>query len=216
MSKALEWIADIFMPNRCPCCGGFLRWDGIVCEKCRGSLILYDNSRSTPPEGCSAAVSVFEFKGCAKEGIYSLKDGYGGNFVKYAVPLLAERLEGCGAELVTCVPMAKKKQAERGYNQAELIAKELAEKLSLPLDEGILTREPTSLEQHGLTAADRAEFAKTLYGISENHRDIKGMKLLLVDDVRTTGSTLATCAKKLLEAGASEVIAAVLCQTVKE
>ena len=216
MSKAFDYIADIFLPNRCPCCGSFIRWDGLICEECRKGLALCENSAEIPPEGCSAAVSVFVYDGCAKQGIYSLKDGCGKGFAVCGAELLAERLNGSGAELVTCVPMARRKRAERGYNQAELIASELAKRLGLECDPRILTRRPTSLEQHDLSAADRNEFAKTLYGVSKKHRVIAGMKLILVDDVHTTGATLAACAQKLLSLGASEVLAATLCRAVKK
>ena len=214
MGRAADFIADIFLPNRCPCCGGFIKWDALLCGSCQERLVYFDNSDSRPPKGCSASVSVFEFREPANQGIYALKDGWGRNFVKFGAGKLAEILSGSGADLVTCVPMAKRKRAERGFDQAELIGRELAERLGLPFDAHILARRPASLEQHALSGADREEFAKALYFIPEKHGDVSGKKLLLVDDVRTTGSTLSVCASLLLETGAAEVIAAALCGTV--
>lgn len=217
MSKVRDFILDIFMPNRCPCCEGFIKWDKLICEKCAEALEPVDNSGEAPPAGCSAAVSAYKYDGAAKQGIYALKDGWGLNFAVCTAPLLAEKLKGCGADLITCVPMAKRKANERGYNQAEVVAGELSKLMDIPCDCGLLTRRPTSLAQHDLaTAAERAEFARTLYGIADSHEDITGRKLLLADDVHTTGATLSECAGKLLSMGAAEVIAVTLCRTVKE
>ena len=214
MGKVYDYIADIFMPNRCPCCGRFIKWDELVCGSCENELKPCEGSSSKALESCSAVVCVFRYEGLAKQGIYSLKDGCGANFARYGAAKLAELLRGCGAELMTCVPMAKRKKAERGYDQAELTARYLAEKLGLPCDFSLLKRRSTSLEQHDLSAAERAEFAKTLYSAVPKHRDISGRKLLLIDDVCTTGATLSSCAGCLLEMGAEEVIGAAICRTV--
>lgn len=217
MSKARDFILDIFMPTRCPCCEGFIKWDKLLCEECERALEPVDNSDERPPAGCSAAVSAFKYDGAAKQGIYALKDGWGISFAVYTAPLLAEKLKGCGADLITCVPMAKRKANERGYNQAEVIAKELSKLMGIPYDGGLLTRRTTSMAQHDLeTASERAEFAKTLYGIADGHSDITGKKLLLADDIHTTGATLSECAGRLLSMGASDIIAVTLCRTVKE
>ena len=212
--KIIDFAADIIMPTRCPCCGGFIMWNEKLCEKCLKSLPLC-GSEERPPEGCSAAVSVFAFDGPAKEGIYSLKDGWGRAFAEYAAEIISERLRGCGAELVTCVPMSRRKKASRGWDQAEVIAKEFAEALGLPCDLSLLRRRYSRTEQHGLSAAGRAEFASGQYSIAPDHADISGKHIILADDVITTGSTVSACASLLLSMGAADVIAASVCRTLK-
>ena len=212
MVKVKDYVLDIFMPNRCPCCGGFLKWYEKLCSSCMESLPLC-NEEDAPPKGCSASVSVFDFDGPAKQGIYSLKDGQGRAFAGYAAGLLAQRLDGCGADLITCVPMPYRKKSDRGWNQAEVIARELAKAMGVDCSSKILRRKYSRTEQHSLTAAGRAGFAEEQYTAAKAPPDIRGRRIILVDDVITTGATVSVCAAILLSLGAADVIAASVCRT---
>ena len=212
IERVRDFVLDIFMPNRCPCCGGFIRWSEKLCAGCAESLPP-SCCGDAPPEGCSASASAFAFDGPARQGIYSLKNGWGKAFAEYAARLLAERLDGCGADLITSVPMPYRKKSERGWNQAEVIAKELAKEMQLPCDHSILRRKYSRVEQHGLSAAGRADNAAEQYSAAKDHADIKGRRIILVDDVITTGATVSACAKLLLGLGAADVISASVCRT---
>lgn len=216
MSRIVDFIADIFMPNRCPCCDRFIRWDELVCKRCQKELPLFREHDIKPPEGCSAAVCAFRYEGIAKQGIYSLKNGCGKNFALYSARVLAPKVKGAEADLITCVPMSRRKKAERGYNQAELIARELSVQTGVPWDFKLLARKPKSLRQHDLSAEQRREFAPTIfYAICEPQR-VRGKRILLVDDVHTTGSTLSACASLLIGLGASDVVSVAVCRTLKK
>lgn len=116
------------------------------------------------------------------------------------------REEHC--DLVVCVPMHKHRQALRGYNQAQLLAKELAVQLEIPYGD-CLKKVRKSKEQHKLSRAQRRTAQKDSYACAPLH----GEKVLLVDDVCTSGGTMMECARVLREAGASSVVAAAICLT---
>ncbi len=112
---------------------------------------------------------------------------------------------------VVPVPMTAAREKERGGNPAALLARELAEQLALPYAEPLIKIMDTH-EQKGLSAAQRRG---NLIGVFDvrGGADVRGMRLLLVDDVITTGSTLDECAKMLKLYGAREVWAACLAGT---
>ena len=114
-------------------------------------------------------------------------------------------------EVVVSVPISKERLKERGYNQSELIAKKTAECLGIPYANCMIKTKHNS-EQHRLHLKDRKENVKGVYELEEN-KHITNKKVLLVDDIVTTGYTLAECASVLMEHGAKEVLCgAVACR----
>ena len=109
--------------------------------------------------------------------------------------------------LVTGVPLHKSRQKERGFNQSSLIAEKVADYLSIPFDENVLKRVKNTKIQSGLV---RKERMKNIRGAFELVEDVKGKKVLLVDDVWTTGSTMRECVKVMKKNGAREVWGLVL------
>ena len=146
----------------------------------------------------------------------ALKEGEGRNFAVYAAGLIAPKLEGCGATLITSVPMSLPKQLYRGGNQSDVFAKELGKRLGLPCDLKLLRQRNDRDAQHDLPAAERREHAENIYEVAQNARSLKGEKIILCDDIRTTGSTLTACASLLLSLGAEEVAAVTICRATKK
>jgi len=103
------------------------------------------------------------------------------------------------------VPLEKKKLKWRGFNQAEEIAKELSKFLKIPLLNDVLVKTKETLPQVELSDKEREENIKGAFSC-QNQNKIQGRKILLVDDVYTTGSTMEECARVLKKAGAKEVI----------
>jgi ComF family protein len=103
------------------------------------------------------------------------------------------------------VPLHKEREKARGFNQATLIARELSSATGIPLDEVSLVRtQHTKRHRAGMDAKDRKETVENAFRVSFPAL-IAGERVLLVDDVFTTGATVSSCAKTLLEAGAAEV-----------
>ncbi len=221
------WL-DIFFPNRCPCCGKVIVWDRLLCEDCKSNLPFLDDTpwqmRYAEKAGESPfvfdyAVSAFAYEDIAVDGIYALKNGIGANFAEYAGEILCDKLENDGksrVDIVTAVPMSRRKKNARGYNQAELLAKHIAKALDLQTDFKILKRTSDSLEQHKLDSRQRHEFAQKIYYKNPKSAPIKDKAVILCDDVFTTGATMNKCSSILKDMGAKEVYCVSICCTDKK
>ena len=107
-------------------------------------------------------------------------------------------------DIIIPVPMYKTKKWLRGYNQVELIARELSKDLNIPLKCTTLTKIKDTKKQSSLTRAERKQNIKNAF-IVKNASDIENKKILLFDDIITTGSTLNECSKTLKKAKVKEV-----------
>lgn len=110
-------------------------------------------------------------------------------------------------DLVVPVPLQQKRLQQRSYNQALLLAKEIARSRKLPLNNNLLVKVRETESQQGLSAGDRV---KNLQGAFQLQENLSGQKILLIDDVMTTGTTVAACSQVLIEGGAVEVYVAVI------
>lgn len=206
----LERLMEVLAPGECLGCGA----DRVaLCDVCLDEAILPSVMRPAelPPESTLAGVSVAaRYDGAVKELIWRLK------FLRLraaagaaAKLVLACRSHWPPADVVTAVPVAPARRRERGYNQSELVAREVARSLGVPYM-ALLDRKST-VHQIGLGRSDRLEQVAGAFVPAwklENHR------VLLVDDVVTTGATLSECAAVLRAAGAAEVWGAAVARHV--
>jgi ComF family protein len=112
------------------------------------------------------------------------------------------------AELIAPIPVSKDRLARRGYNQAALIALPFALATGIPYRPGTLIRSRETPSQVGLSAAERRKNLQQAFGAAR--KSVEGRRILLIDDVTTTGATLEEASRTLVESGA----AAVYCLTV--
>ena len=116
------------------------------------------------------------------------------------------------------VPLHKRKRAQRGFNQAEMIARDALKQLSRPkrfdLCTGVLVRRRETSSQIGLTSHQRRENLRGAFAVSDPAR-VLNSDILLIDDVYTTGTTAFECARVLLRAGAARVWVATVARTLK-
>ena len=131
-----------------------------------------------------------------------------------------EKAMPVGTHRVVPVPLHARKQAQRGFNQAEMIARSALKQLSRPnpkrfdLSTGVLLRRRDTGSQIGLTSHQRRENLRGAFAVSDPAR-IVNRDILLVDDVYTTGTTASECARVLLRAGAARVWVATVARTLK-
>lgn len=220
VSKKLifKFLIDIILPNRCPMCDKLLRWDGLLCEKCKAELENLELEDSEFFEG-TKAWSLYRYEGKCVDMIYTLKHGgVLNNFAEYSAVKLAERIRNCGfagkIDIVTAVPMYRRKKAKRGINHAELLAGYVGEALHKPTDFRLIKHLNDDEEQHHMSAEERKVHAKIIYSANKKHPDVSGKTILICDDVITTGSTINVCAGILREMGA-EVCCCSVCYSVK-
>lgn len=193
-----------------------------VCIKCQQETVLgcthcicrKKSNEMLPSQLCA----VYEYGGLVAQIIKQSKY----NPKRFA---LLRSLSASGAKLaskmgfdftgftVVPIPISKEREKERGFNQAEIIAKAVAKEFGLKTDNSILTRIRDTDKQFGLHWDERA---KNIIGAFKVSEDMDARKILLVDDICTTGSTLISAASSLLSAGALEVYCFTLSRKVKE
>lgn len=198
-----------------------------VCSECRDKLIFINEDKcpvcgkpayhGNSLQRCSycinktfyfkKAISPLEFTGLLRKSIYRYKYESKPYFYKSFGEFMinAFKKENIGSiDLIVPVPLHRVRKAERGYNQAELLAKYLSSKLSIPLDNRNLIRTKSTIIQNRLLRHEREENIKGAFKIKDNGV-FKDKRILLVDDIFTTGATVNECSKVLRECGANEV-----------
>ena len=133
------------------------------------------------------------------------------NNAKFIAKPLSESIEipeDWEIDAVVPVPLHSRRVRDRGYNQSELIAKHLCRRLGLNMDTDLLKRVSDTKQQAKLSPAARLRNLKGAFRTSE---DCTGKRVLLIDDVRTTGATLYECASELKKGGCDKVYAATVC-----
>ncbi len=107
-------------------------------------------------------------------------------------------------DIIIAVPMHKLKKSVRGYNQSELIARKIARDMEIYFEKDVLIKVKNTNVQSTLTKTRRAKNVKGAFFVTDN-TIIEGKKIILIDDIYTTGSTVNECSKLLKKAGAKEI-----------
>jgi ComF family protein len=155
-----------------------------------------------------SARAAVQYAGLAKEVIHRFKYGRKEWFEPFLAELLVEaahpELKLEPVDLVVPIPLHPRKRHHRGFNQAERLGNRLAESLGVAFDANLVERVRDTNSQAGLDRDDRMANVKGAFSYVGAEK-LKGQRVLLVDDVLTTGLTASSCAKELLKNGASEV-----------
>jgi predicted amidophosphoribosyltransferase len=210
LRRAANLALDAALPANCVGCG---REGPPLCEACVPALDRRLDAPAGVPIGLPGDLPApllqldwcAPFNGSVRSALHAIK--YGGE-QRLAEPLgaaVARRWVrvGVGADLVTHVPVHAERARVRGYDQAELIARAAARHLGLPYA-SLLARERATIAQFDLDRGDRAANVAGAFAAPVGHGsiDAAGRWVLLIDDVVTTGATLAACAMALDAAGA--------------
>ncbi len=196
--KRVDFIGDKF----CLKCGVKIGEGYDFCVNCQETSFDFDYSRSVFTYDDLTRPMIMNFK---YNGQRTLKAPLG--------KLLADYYDQSDivADIVTYVPMPKKRQKARGYNQAKELADEFCTLTGMPLVD-VLARTKESERQASLNAKQRAENIKGSFE-AINKAKIKKRNILIIDDVSTTGATTSECARVLKKAGASSVAVLTLAKT---
>jgi len=196
-------LLDVLYPPVCLVCDAYAE---PLCERCRAQI------RPVPPGtelpvGLAGVLSVGYHEEALRAAVLKLKFQRDAAVAEPVGRLLAGALRPHQAEWradgLVPVPIHWTRQWERGFNQSELLAQRVGRSLSLPVTQ-VLVRKRRTPPQVGLEAVARQRNLQGAFAIRP-HATVEGQRLILVDDVRTTGSTLAECATVLRDAGAQAV-----------
>ena len=202
-------------PARCPYCDNLLEdLQDYACPHCKALLPSVSIERfAVGGYLCAAAL---RYDGCYADAIKRFKFC---KRVQYAPKLAFMITTGilriltpeqlCSIDAVTCVPMHIRDLRSRGFNQAELLARECAGLMELPYWDAI-KKIKYNQKQHDLMGRQRIENVRGVYRCADKSL-VQGKTVLIIDDVITTGATLGACAKALKSAGAETVLCAALC-----
>lgn len=222
----LSDLIDLIFPNLCPAC---LReqplYNHFVCLKCLSDLPFTQHYKNTIenelamtfwgrlPLSGAASVLYFSKEGKAKQLLQRIKyEGrrdIGIETGKLMGHYLKQSLIIKNIDLIVPIPLHPGKKAKRGFNQCDLLARGLSEVTEVPVGYNVVIRSRNNPSQTKLSRENRFQNSQSLFKVIKPEK-IKGKSILLLDDVITTGATLESCGKELLEAGCANLYVSTL------
>lgn len=205
-------ILEIVFPPCCLICGKLNQ--NIWCEECKKQILSELNCKielKTDRETYfSKHIYFFLYKNKIRELILNYKFNDKSYLSEIFSEIIIKNKKICGIlkkyDIIIPVPIHKKRKKQRGYNQSELIAKQVAKKLDkLKLENKIIEKTKNNIAQSSLNRQQREENVQNVYKIA-NKDKIKGKKIIIFDDIYTTGNTVNAISKILKENGAKEII----------
>lgn len=223
-----SWISLLY-PRRCPVCRSIVVPRGaLICEPCKKELHYITEPacmrcgrqlERQEQEYCRECVkkefhyhrgyAVWQYDAAMKRSLADFKYHARKEFVDFyaaeAVRLYAEKIRREAPEVLIPVPVHRTRYRERGFNQAELLARSIGKALSIPVDADYLRRVKKTKALKSLNAKERSAALEGAFQVPEAQRQKKYRNIMLIDDIYTTGSTMEKSTQALLEAGAEKV-----------
>jgi len=220
-----ERLLSLLYPNVCPFCGNILKEQGLICSKCEFLLPYIDEPRckkcgkpllKEQQEYCwdcehhkhyyDRGFSVWVHQPIVAQAIYQFKYHnrriYSRLFAEQMVKSYYSFIIQWNIDLIVPIPISKKRKRKRGFNQAELLAQEISRITGIPYNAGGLKRKRETVPQKSLSVNARRE---NLHHAFAWEGGPLPEKILLVDDIYTTGNTINMAAKILKKEGAKNV-----------
>ena len=185
----------LLTPPWCMKCGKRLAEEGELCADCRRKPHLFRRGRALYAYE-SVAPSIYRFK-------YGGRREYADFFGEQMAEYLGDFLRGIRPDALVPIPLHRKRMAVRGYNQACLLAQALGSRTGVPVEARFLVRVKNTSPLKYENPKERQNNLKKAFNIAGN--DVKLKRVVLVDDIYTTGSTMDEAAGTLMEAGVEEV-----------
>ena len=211
MSKLVDGILDIFFPPRCAFCRRRLRpGENGLCRRCEAELPWCDPARKPGPAFVDAVCSPLQYRDSVRDALHRYKfsgvTAYAGVFGRLVADCVRENLAG-EYDLISWVPLSSERLAERGYDQAMLIALAAALELDDVAVETLRKTRNTAPQSLTANAGERRANIAGAYEVLDPEL-VRNRRVLLIDDIITTGNTVSECARILGLAGAESVVCA--------
>ena len=211
MQKVLWFInyaINLIFPNVCGICDKICKDD--LCTKCEIQLknIMKNRIDNYNDKKFKKHLYIFKYEGIIKERLIKFKFREKSYIYKAFVNFLIKDEKACrflkSYDIIIPVPIHYNRKVTRGYNQSALIAKELAKKLDIKYEEKVLLKKVNNSPQSTQNKENRKQNVIGVY-YTKNEERIYNKKIILLDDIYTTGSTVNECSKILKLAGAKHV-----------
>lgn len=208
-------LSDLLFPARCVFCRRFLNeGESSVCRGCAKSLPYTGKNCERSGDGFTVCVAPLYYRHDARKAMlrfkFGAKSSYADCFGKLIADCVRENLTG-RYDVITWVPLSRKRLRKRGYSQSGLLAEAVARHtggtVQRLLDKTVEAAPQSSMKGY----ASRRNNIKGAF-VVKDPEPVSGKRILLIDDIITTGATLSECAKVLRRAGAADVLCAVLCR----
>ena len=228
-----EAILNILYPRRCPVCGGIVKPTGkLICPACFRELSFVksptckkcgkeiEDETMEFCEDCMNHRHVYEYgaallnyNDAAKNSMVQIKYHNKREYLDFYGAVLAVRHERTirkmNVDVIIPVPIHPSRRRKRGFNQAEVLAKIMGERLGIPVRTDLLKRTKKTLPQKELSAGERLKNLSGAFQAEEVPKEIR--RVLLVDDIYTTGSTIEACTRALKASGVQTIYFVVIC-----
>lgn len=206
---------EMLFPPKCVFCRTVLKGhEKSICNECRDTL-PHPNHSLSPGGAYSVCAAALRYEGMVKKAFHRFKFGGKANYAKPFGELMADtiRRELAGRyDLITWVPISKTRKRARGYDQSMLLAYKVALELQDVAVETLRKTVNNPAQSKIDAPVQRQKNVEGAYAPIDSQL-VQGKRILLIDDILTTGSTLTECASVLLNAGAIEVVCAVFARS---
>lgn len=206
-------ILDLLYPPRCAFCHRIVERSAVtICEECRKNLPYTANGGRQKADFVAACVSPLYYQDDVRESLLRYKFHSAAGYAKAYAPLVADCIRTHLAQeydLITWVPLSRKRLRKRGYDQARLLAEAVAAEMNTAAVGTLKKIRNTAAQSQTGSAEKRRANISGAYRVPDPEL-VADKRILLIDDIVTTGSTLSECARTLGLAGAERV----LCATV--
>lgn len=226
MISFLNSFLSLLYPRRCPVCDEPVKpWNALICRECEAALTyikpprcmkcgkhigddgkeycadcavgghFYDSGRALfSYQGVSPSIARFKYHG---------RREYAAFYAACMAEALGDFIRDCKADAFVPVPLHKSRQRARGYNQAEVLARELSALTGVPVCGDLVERTKKTVPMKELPAAERQNNMKKAFKILRN--DVKLDTVIIIDDIYTTGSTIDAMSRELKKAGVKRI-----------
>lgn len=213
----IKEIINLLFPPKCIFCGSLISITERIeiCAACYGEIPFLNDRIIRPSSGqhFDGVICLCEYKGIVRQAIVGYKFFNKAAYYRAFALMLADKIKKMtrmlSFDIIISVPLHYEKQKARGYNQSYLISRVLGKETGIFEGSHLLSRVKNTESQSTLSRKERILNVENAFKVSSPEK-IAGKRVLLIDDVLTTGSTLDECSKVLKLAGALEVVAVVV------
>ena len=204
----LNNILELIYPNVCGICGKICKES--LCKRCAIEIEKYEINLVNKNKKMyfNESMHIFKYNEMIRQRLIEYKFQDKSYMYKTFEKIILKNKKVCGFlekyDIIIPVPIHKKRRLKRGYNQTELIAKEICKNISLELKTDVLIKQKNIKAQSELNKNERKQNIKNAFEI-KNINEIIDKKILLFDDIYTTGSTVNECSKILKKVGAKQI-----------
>ena len=213
----IGWLLDILFPPKCPFCQCILKCpEDILCMDCQVALPWLTGKQSERGvDFAKVCISPLRYRGTVREAVLRYKFAGRRGYARPFGILMAQCAKDHWEKLpdgVTWVPLSGRRRQRRGYDQSELLARQIGAELNLPVYPTLKKIRHTNPQSHLTDSSARRANALGAYALLSG-AEVAGLRLILVDDVVTSGSTLGECARVLATGGTEAIFCLTLAQS---